>query len=492
MRRALVVRTRPKTLCYASKPVATPVWRRKLSSAYKLRPTFNDCALVGRNRFREYKCFGNNTPYCAVIFAGLLSMPMVLAEDQADVRDHSSEGYLDKKNLPGSSKSTGKSFTETFKALNAILVNSNRGNKPEPLNTPENPAKVSGENDSNSTDGYSAGGLDTHTPSNSRNSQVSLLDWDGTTVHRDTNFLVIGDGIASQAALQYLKENKCPGETVLFEKNQADQIVDLNVDSKIVMMSSGKVIKYDQLLLTGDKLSTWQLHQRAPIDRRAWPLICSLGLGRNVTQNGDSKAEQIYLEGTAKLNEIIKSWNGKFRRKHVTVIGGGLQGIQSAFFLCDNVLGKSPKFPRISLICTENGPLSRYLPRHLSNVVASKMGKCGILLNSFSVIQYVAPLGLDNSTQSAKECEIFACRTYDTKTTFNFASNAVIFAPTRVRANTDWIKGNGVGLELNDEHGGIMVNNELAACSDVYVAGDLCSFPSNLGRRRIQGSRDHV
>ena len=53
----------------------------------------------------------------------------------------------------------------------------------------------------------------------------------------------IGDGIASQATLQYLKENKCPGETVLFEKNQADQIVDLNVDSKIVMMSSGKVIK---------------------------------------------------------------------------------------------------------------------------------------------------------------------------------------------------------------------------------------------------------
>ena len=81
--------------------------------------------------------------------------------------------------------------------------------------------------------------------------------------------------------------------------------------------------------------------------------------------------------------------------------------------------------------------------------------------------------------------------TYDTKTTFNFASNAVIFAPTRVRANTDWVTGNRVNLEVNDEHGGIMVNNELAACSDVYVAGDLCSFPSHLGRRRIQGSRDH-
>ena len=100
MRRALVVRTRPKTLCYASKPVATPVWRRKLS-AYKLRPTFNDCALVWGNHFRQYKCFGNNKPYCAVIFAGLLSMPMVLAEDQPDVRDHNSEGYLNKKISPG-------------------------------------------------------------------------------------------------------------------------------------------------------------------------------------------------------------------------------------------------------------------------------------------------------------------------------------------------------------------------------------------------------
>ena len=93
----------------------------------------------------------------------------------------------------------------------------------------------------------------------------------------------------------------------------------------------------------------------------------------------------------------------KFRRKHITVIGGGLQGIQSAFYLCDNVLGKSPKFPRISLICTENGPLSRYFAPVKCR--CEQNGQVWYLLNSFSVIQYVAPLGLTiqrNLQRSAK------------------------------------------------------------------------------------------
>ena len=43
------------------------------------------------------------------------------------------------------------------------------------------------------------------------------------------------------------------------------------------------------------------------------------------------------------------------------------------------------------------------------------------------------------------------------------------------------------GLELDDKRGGILVNPELEAVSNVYSAGDVCSyFDSTIGRRRVE------
>eukprot|EP00943_MAST-04B_sp_MAST-4B-sp1_P001411 g1411.t1 len=330
----------------------------------------------------------------------------------------------------------------------------------------------------------------------------SLLDWDGDTIHVNTTFLIIGNDTSSSIAYNFINDNKSKNQTVTYENETDDHIVDLNVDLKIVMMASGKIIKYDQLLLANDDKTTEQLQNYAPIDQRALSLVCSLNSNDDISVDKvevdkskgnciEADTENNVENGNEKISKIVSSWNGRFRRKHATVIGGGLKGVQTAFYLCDNVLGRSPKFPRVSLVCTENGPLTRYLPRYLSNIVASKMNKAGILLNSFSVVQYIAPIENSNVYSNYNECEIFACRTYDTRTTFDFTSNLLIFAPTHVQANTNWIHINNVNLEVNKEHGGIMVNNELAACTDVYVSGDLCSFPSKLGRRRIQGSNDH-
>ena len=424
----------------------------------------------------------------AAIVAGLVSAPLLRAEKEQSHKNH---------------------FQNKFESLNAILVNNNHANKSENKNVADK-ASISAKSNSHSNTDANRNHLSNSTKNNinttsyyNNDSSTSLVDWDGKTVHVTTNFLIIGNDYSSLVAYNFIKDKKKKNENIVYENDDHDHIVDLNVDLKIVMMSSGKIIKYDQLLLASDNTNSHLLEDHAPIDRRAISLLCNLNKKHNISvgiknkydmESHDTNASSIKDGENLKLQNIINSWNGKMRRKHATIIGGGLKGVQTAFHMCDNVLGKSPKFPRISLICAENGPLTRYLPRYLSNVVASKMNKCGILLNSFSVVQYIAPIGSGGNNDGENgidECEIFACRTYDTQTTFNFTSNALIFAPTHTQANTNWVEMNRVDLEINKEHGGIMVNNELAACTSVYVSGDLCSFPSRLGRRRMQGSHDH-
>jgi len=65
----------------------------------------------------------------------------------------------------------------------------------------------------------------------------------------------------------------------------------------------------------------------------------------------------------------------------------------------------------------------------------------------------------------------------------------VIFAPTHLEGNVELAEL--AGLEIDSKCGGVMVNAEMLARSDIYVAGDTASYPDrNLGRRRMQ-SYDH-
>jgi len=65
----------------------------------------------------------------------------------------------------------------------------------------------------------------------------------------------------------------------------------------------------------------------------------------------------------------------------------------------------------------------------------------------------------------------------------------VVFAPTHLEGNVELAKHSG--LEIDTKCGGVMVNSELMARTDIYVAGDTASYPDRvLGRRRMQ-SFDH-
>lgn len=345
-------------------------------------------------------------------------------------------------------------------------------------------------------------------------------DWDRSTLSNQVDYLIVGAGVAAQAAISsILKLDPAAKILVVGESRGADgtqsflraqcapflndpvggtqplavspateegpgvlsaRVVDININLQVAMLSNGQVVKYKKsvLLASGAK----EHHHLAPADSRARKLVCG------IRSQGDRD----------RMRTVVSSWNGRTRKKHITVVGGGLVGVQSAYHLVDNVMGRNPRFPRVSLVFAERAPLARYLPRYLANVVASRMEKAGILLSSYSVVQYIAPImsaddGLVPGSGDAEEAEIFFCRTYDTQLTGSFGTNLVVFAPTHLPAVTSFLhKDRDLALEEDPVFGGIVANSELCAATGVYVAGDALSFPSRLGRRRVQWSVDHA
>ena len=391
----------------------------------------------------------------------------------------------------------------------------------------------------------------------------TLLDWDGVSVSHRVDYLIVGAGIAAQSARDAILEER-PNARVLVvgeEDRRSDpgnalpilstltwgmtttmggraplsqrlrqetaalfqespllvagtpavlrdghpdvlldtRVADVDVDRHLAMLSDGRVVEYKHSVLIASGAMDAG-HHFAPTDRRARHIVHGLrtrGERQDVNATiGKWKAYDCRSKRTG------RSKGAKRRREHVTVVGGGLVGVQTAYYLADQVMGRNTTSPRVSLVFTERAPLARYLPRYLANVVASRMERAGILLNSYSVVQYIAPLARVSRSQTTgavvdegavDQAEVFFCRTFDTNLTGSFGSHLVLFAPTHLPVSSSYLDKSSHGLcERDLVHGGIVANSELSAASGVYVAGDAVSFPSKLGRRRVQWSVDHA
>lgn len=53
-----------------------------------------------------------------------------------------------------------------------------------------------------------------------------------------------------------------------------------------------------------------------------------------------------------------------------------------------------------------------------------------------------------------------------------------MFAPTHLEGNVELAEK--AGLEIDKHCGGVLVNNELMAQTDIYVAGDTASYPDKV------------
>jgi hypothetical protein len=194
--------------------------------------------------------------------------------------------------------------------------------------------------------------------------------------------------------------------------------------------------------------------------------------------------------------------------RHVTVAGGGWSALRAV-----NALLPSPSpspssahcRPGVSIVTQEPTLLSEILPRYLCDALHRRLRSSGVDVVPYSIIHFIGhppPQNTQTGTtgegrapaRPAPAIEVHTSRTYDYLATSTVETDALLFAPQphTIAPDVHFCAGSGsppvrrTGINsLEVDAGGIVVNSELAASSDVYVAGAAASFPDPvLGRMR--------
>jgi len=135
------------------------------------------------------------------------------------------------------------------------------------------------------------------------------------------------------------------------------------------------------------------------------------------------------------------------------------------------------------MVYMESSPLARYVPPMVSQKMATKLSRLNIQVYNYAQISYV--MGGRRSAQ------VTLRKTFDKWAQANFHTDVVVFAPTRTPACCDLVVAEDSGIEVDETNGGIVVNSELQAISDVWAAGNSISFPCRTLHRRREQSACH-
>lgn len=153
--------------------------------------------------------------------------------------------------------------------------------------------------------------------------------------------------------------------------------------------------------------------------------------------------------------------------KSIAIIGGGFLGTEVACAAAR--FGKKNKLEVIQ-VCKEDGVLANIIPEYLSTWTSGRMEEEGVeLITQAMVMEAIADgdqvqLTLSNSTKLTVD-EVLVC--------------------IGLEANTQMAEESL--LEIDPVEGGFLVNAELQARTDLWVAGDCASFYDPMfGRRRLQ------
>ncbi|EGD75840.1 apoptosis-inducing factor short isoform 1 [Salpingoeca rosetta] len=160
--------------------------------------------------------------------------------------------------------------------------------------------------------------------------------------------------------------------------------------------------------------------------------------------------------------------------KDVAVIGGGFLGSELAVALATN--GKKHS-GAVTQVFPESGNMAQVLPEYLCKWTTKKVRSTGVNVvtdrkvvdASFNAEEKKVTLNLDNGD--------------DVKADY-------VLVAVGIEPNTELARRSG--LEIDPVKGGILVNSELEARRDIWVAGDVASFyDMSLGRRREE-HHDHA
>lgn len=242
-----------------------------------------------------------------------------------------------------------------------------------------------------------------------------------------------------------LIDNKNGGVSVL----RGIRVVRIDPSEQIAYLDNGKSLSYQKCLLApGGKPRNLPVFMNADDDVKK-----HVSLFRGVK---DFK----------KLHRITK------KAKSVVIVGGGFLGSELA---C--ALGKKGKSSGLSVtqIFPESGNMGKVLPEYLSHWTTEKVHAEGVNVITGSTIDSVRKDGkkivlkLNNGQEVSVDHVVIS---------------------VGLEPNTDLATVSD--LEVDEKHGGYLVNAELEARKNLWIAGDAsCFYDVKLGRRRVE-HHDHA
>ncbi|KAJ3206270.1 hypothetical protein HK099_000578 [Clydaea vesicula] len=228
----------------------------------------------------------------------------------------------------------------------------------------------------------------------------------------------------------------------------------LDLKKSLVVLENGYKIRYGKVLLATGATP------------KSITALAKLGKNENI-QTFRSISDFKKLE--EKLNTSNK----------LLVIGGGFLGSEISFSLQKRNKNEkdNAKTVHILQVFPEKGLLGLLFPEYLSNYLTKKLVEFGVEVKTETKIESVEFNKMSNDFKVTLE-------------NLNSKKKEVvqvdqILVSAGVQPNTDLARRSG--LEIDPNNGGILVNAELCARTNVFAAGDVCSYYDEvLGRRRIE------
>lgn len=271
--------------------------------------------------------------------------------------------------------------------------------------------------------------------------QLKFKQWNG----KERSLFYEKDGF--YCSPMELKDREFGGVAVAL----GQKVVRLDVKEKQAYLDNGSIITYEKCLIaTGGKPKTLSV-----IDNAGSDVLSRCSMFRNI-------------DDFWKLYKITE------KTKSVAVIGGGFLGSELA--CC---LGKRGKSTGMKVIQTfpEKGNMGQVLPEYLSKWTTEKVKQEGV--------EVIADTSVTACSYNRLTRQVILELSNGQKLSVDYIVVAVGLEPNTELASAS-------GLETDTHRGGFLVNAELEARSNIWVAGDAaCFYDTQLGRRRVE-HHDHA
>ncbi|KAI8098957.1 uncharacterized protein BX664DRAFT_320016, partial [Halteromyces radiatus] len=269
---------------------------------------------------------------------------------------------------------------------------------------------------------------------------LRFKDWEGNErsiyYQDDSLYEILEDASGSDLSTEKIK--------LLLNK----PVTKLNVEDHTVTLADGSIIYYNKVLLaTGGAPKQLPKQPESP----------------NITTFRT-------IDDLKQLDAIVKPGT------HIAVVGGGFLGSELAVALAKKA--SKQKDIQITQVFPEEGNMANVFPSYLTKWTTSRVRKTGVDVKNNSVID---SLQVSDDNKKIKMILDAGMDSLD-------VDHVVVAVGIEPRVDL----AREAGLEIDEQRAGVMVNAELEARKDVYVAGDMVSFHDiQLGRRRIE-HHDHA